>query len=297
LSEGGGFQKRSTPSLKTLDQRGAELAEILLGQDAAQLLTRCSTAKTVIIHDVPSSRLPFEMLTIAAPFARRAVQAGMSRRLAVRGVPIERLFARPAKAGKLEVLLIVNPTEDLPGTVAEADAVRTILDQQKNRVALTVLTGQEATKQAVQQSLAHADVIHYCGHAFFDGPGADQSGLILAGSEPLTLADLDGMDELPRVAFVNACEAGRVRGPVTTEAAAFAELFLRSGVEAYLGTYWRVGDSAAANFATGVYTGLAAGQTLEAAVTKARAALLDAQEPDWANYILYGDGRFRLIVG
>lgn len=296
LSEGGGFQKRSAPSLETLNHRGAELAETLLGKDAAQLLTRCREAKVVIVHDVSSSRLPFEMLTTATPAARPAVQVGMSRRLAVKGVPIERLFAKPPKAGKLDVLLIVNPTEDLPGTVAEANAVRTILDQHTHRVELYVLTGKEATKQTVLQALGHADVLHYCGHAFFDGPGADQSGLILAGPEPLTLEDWEGIDTLPRVAFVNACEAGRVRGPVTTEAAAFAELFLRSGVEAYLGTFWRVGDSAAATFATGVYTRLAEGQTLEAAVTKSRAALLEAQEPDWANYILYGDGRFRLVA-
>ena len=96
---------------------------------------------------------------------------------------------------------------------------------------------------------------------------------------------------------MNACEAGRVRGSTTTEAAAFAELFLRSGVEAYLGTYWEVGDTAAASFATGVYTRLAEGQTLESAVTKSRAELLKANEPDWANYILYGDGRFKLVVG
>jgi CHAT domain-containing protein len=267
-----------------------------LGTDAAQLLALCREAKVVVVHDVPSSRLPFEMLTTVAPAARPAVHAGISRRLAVKGVPVERLFSKPPKAGTLHVLLIVDPTEDLEGTVAEANAVRTILEQHKNRVELKVLTGNEAMKQAVLQALSSADILHYCGHAFFDGPGADQSGLILAGQDLLTLEDLEGMDTLPSVAFVNACESGRVRGPVTTEAAAFAELFLRSGVEAYVGTYWRVGDSAAANFATGVYTRLAEGQTLEAAVTQAREALLNAHVPDWANYILYGDGHFRLVV-
>jgi hypothetical protein len=296
LAEGVGDQKRRTPSLETLNHRGAELAEILLGTDAAQLLALCREAKVVVVHDVPSSRLPFEMLTTVAPAARPAVHAGISRRLAVKGVPVERLFSKPPKAGTLHVLLIVDPTEDLEGTVAEANAVRTILEQHKNRVELKVLTGNEAMKQAVLQALSSADILHYCGHAFFDGPGADQSGLILAGQDLLTLEDLEGMDTLPSVAFVNACESGRVRGPVTTEAAAFAELFLRSGVEAYVGTYWRVGDSAAANFATGVYTRLAEGQTLEAAVTQAREALLNAHVPDWANYILYGDGHFRLVV-
>ena len=297
FSVGNGPRKRVTPDLKTLNQRGAKLAEILLGKEATQLLTRCSQARTMIIHDVASSKLPFELLATSDGSSRPAVQSGISRRLAVEGVPTERLFAKPPKAGLLNVLLIVNPTEDLPGTEEEAEAVKAILEQSKDRVKLTVLTGRKATRKAVQAALAQADVVHYCGHAFFDGPGRDQSGLFLAGKEPLTLEDLENISSLPRVAFVNACEAGRVRGSTTTEAAAFAELFLRSGVEAYLGTYWEVGDTAAASFATGVYTRLAEGQTLESAVTKSRAELLKANEPDWANYILYGDGRFKLIVG
>ena len=288
---------RATPELGELAQRGAELANTLLGKGANQILMRCRDARIMIIHDVASSKLPFEMLTTPDGSGRPAVQKGISRRLAVEGVSIERLFARPPKAGLLEVLLIVNPTEDLPGTETEAKTVKSILDQHQAAVKLTVLKGKEATTEAVQSALAQADVLHYCGHAFFNGPGRDESGLILAGRVPLTLADLEKIPSLPRVAFVNACEAGRVRGSTTTEAAAFAELFLRSGVEAYLGTYWEVGDTAAASFATGVYTRLAEGQTLESAVTRSRAELLKADEPDWANYILYGDGRFKLVVG
>ncbi|MEJ7594799.1 MAG: CHAT domain-containing protein [Planctomycetaceae bacterium] len=270
---------------------------MLLGKGASQILLRCQDARTLIIHDVASSKLPFEMLSTPDGFSRPAVRKGISRRLAVEGVSTERLFARPPKVGLLNVLLIVNPTQDLPGTEAEGKSVRSILDQHPAAVKLTVLKGKQASTKAVQSALAEADVLHYCVHAFFSGLGRNESGLILAGQEFLTLADLEKIPSLPRVAFVNACEAGRVRGSTTTEAAAFAELFLRSGVEAYLGTYWEVGDTAAASFATGVYTRLAEGQTLESAVTKSRAELLKADEPDWANYILYGDGRFKLVVG
>ena len=295
FSAGGGLSKRETPDLNALKSRGVQLAATLIGKEATQLLSRCSQARVMIIHDVASSRLPFEILSATDAAVRPAVQAGLSRRLAVDGVPLERLFARPPKAGRLQALLIVNPTEDLPSTLPEAAAVRTILKQQAN-VELVELAGKQATKQAVLKAFASADVLHYCGHAFFNGPGADQSGLILAGPEPLTLADLADCPSLPRVAFVNACEAGRVRGNIVNEAAAFAELFLRSGVEAYLGTYWQVRDTAASTFAAVVYTQLADGHTLDAAVTEARSKLLAADEPDWANYILYGDGRFQLIA-
>ena len=297
FSNGRGSGKRATPDLNTLNQRGVKLAETLLGKDAAELLMRCSQFRTMIIHDVPSSKLPFEIMAASNGSARPAVQAGISRRLVVDGVPMERLFAKQPKSGPLNVLLIVNPTEDpnLSAAKKEADAIKSILIQHKQTIRLTELPGKKATVSAVGLALGRADILHYCGHAFFDGGEPDESGLILA-DDKMTLANLVNISSLPRVSFVNACESVRVRGTTTTQAAAFAELFLRSGVEAYLGTYWEVGDAAAAQFAAGVYAQLAAGQTLESAVTRSRADLLKASEPDWANYVLYGDGRFKLVV-
>jgi hypothetical protein len=294
LAAGSGVRKRATPDLATLASRGQELARLLLGDQADLILARTTGAKFVVVHDVGSSRIPFEMLRASAS-AAPAVGAGMSRRLAVPGVPVDHLFARPAKMGRFNVLLVINPTGDLPGAAQEGDAVEAVLKLQKERINLSVLRQGEATKAALLQAIATADVLHYCGHAFFGGPGESESGLLLAGEEPLTLADMRGV-ATPRVALVNACEAGRVRGAVTSEAASFAEFFLRGGVESYVGTYWEVNDRAAQIFSGEVYVRLADGATLDAAVTRARERLQQAKLPDWANYILYGDGRFRLVA-
>jgi CHAT domain-containing protein len=111
----------------------------------------------------------------------------------------------------------------------------------------------------------------------------------------VTLADLKGVETHLRLAFVNACEAARVRGRrKQNPAASFAEYFLRSGIEAFLGTYWPVGDTAAKEFATTVYQELANGKTLDEAVRLGRQALLKINSPEWANYLLYGGGNFRL---
>lgn len=293
FSVGSGGDGRTTPDLATLVSRGQELAALLFGDEADEILARTTDSKLVVIHDLASSRLPFETLS-SATSGPPASSAGMSRRLAVSGVPVERLFARPSKSDRFNVLLVIDPTGDLPGTVTEGEAVRAILEQQDG-VDLRTLRQDEATKQAFLEALESTDVLHYCGHAFFDGPGETQSGLVLAGREAVTLAAVRCMS-MPRVAFVNACEAGRVRGSVTTEAASFAELFLRGGVDAYLGTFWRVGDQAAKTFAGDVYAQLASGRTLEEAVTHARKTLEEARLSDWANYLLYGDGRFRLLA-
>jgi len=297
FAEGGGANKRQTPSFRTLQTRGQSLARMLLGDEAGELLQRCRASKVVVIHDVASSKLPFEMIATPKPDARPAVDAGLSRRLAVTEVSVGQLFAQPPKQGRLKVLLIVNPTEDLVGAEDEGELVKSILEQQKNRIELKVLFRDQATVAAARRALPQCDVLHYCGHAFFDGPGTEESGLLLAGGQRLTSSQLRKISPLPRVALVNACQAGRVRGEEETDTAAFAELFLRSGVEAYLGTYWQVQDRAAKYFAESLYSHLAAGEFLDAAVLRARQALFEAGEADWANYILYGEGNFRLVVG
>ncbi len=297
LAVGEGQQKRATPRLATLAKRGAQLATRLFGDRAAEFLSLCKDSRMIIVHDTESSKIPFEIL-LGVPESRPALAGGITRRLEVSGLDFGRQFAQPPKQGKLKILLISNPTKDLEGAAEEAEAVKTILNQ-SDRVELEILREDEATVENVSAALRRADILHYCGHAFFDGPGPEESGMILAGGPrgtPFTGADLAKIDPLPRMAFVNACEAGRVRGAPPTEAAAFAELFLHSGMDAYLGTFWEVGDTAAALFAETVYTQLATGETLEQATLAARNALFSANEPDWANYLLFGGGNFRLVV-
>lgn len=294
LSTGRGHSRRATPDLATLNERGAQLLVHLFGTDAAAMLEKCRDARMIVVHDTASSKVPFETM-LAAPDLRPALTGGITRRLSIAGLKFEQQFAKPPKKGKLRVLLVANPTKDLDGAAKEAAAVRAILQEQKEHLDLVELAEGEATPERVAAELAQADILHYCGHAFFDGPEPGESGLILAGGVPFTGEDLRKIDPLPRMAFVNACEAGRVRGQPASEATAFAELFLRSGMEAYLGTYWEVGDAAAELFARTIYLKLATGTTLEQAVLAGRQALFGADEPDWANYMLFGGGNFRLV--
>ena len=294
LAEGQGVSKRATPSQETLDQRGRNLAGQLFGPQAAAILSACRASKLVVVHDAPASKVPFEML-LADPDLRPALEGGITRRLSAEGLAFERQFAKPPKRGKLKVLLIANPTKDLPGAAEEAKSVKAALATQSKYVDLGVLWEEQATVANVTAALARSDILHYCGHAFFDGPEPRQSGLILARRTEFTGEDLRKIEPLPRMAFVNACEAGRVRGRGVANAAAFAELFLRSGIEAYLGTFWEVGDAAAAIFAGTVYAQLALGKPLDLAVLAGRKALFP-KYPDWANYMLFGGASFRLVT-
>ncbi len=297
LSQGGGTTQRATPQHDELLIRGANLTKKLLGENADGILAQCEGKRIVVIHDEAASRLPLETMTTLSDQTPLAVRFGISRRLAISGATIEQLFSRMPKIGQLNLLLIVNPRGDLPGTEAEAKQVQALLKPLSESIKLRVLFRQQATVHAVREELARADVLHYCGHAFFDAPGEDANGLLLAEGKVLTLQEMRSVVRLPRFAFVNACEGGRVRGgdPNAAASKAFAEFFLRSGVEAYLGTYWQVSDSGAASFATSVYTSLTSGLTLDAAVMDAKSSLFNKPDKEWANYILYGNGAYRLL--
>ena len=299
LSQGGGVTRRATPAHQELLSRGANLTRKLLGKHADAILEQCEGRRIVVIHDEAASKLPLETMTSLADQTPLAVRFGLSRRLAISKATPEQLFTRMAKSGQLNLLLIANPRGDLAGTEVEAKQVQALVRPLNESIRLRILFRQQATIKAVQEELANADILHYCGHAFFDAPGDDNSGLLLAGDEILTSAEMKKLARLPRFAFVNACEGGRVRGAAANVSAskAFAEFFLRSGVEAYLGTYWQVSDSGAAQFATSVYTELVNGATLDSAVKDAKALLLKAQDKEWANYILYGNGAYRLLEG
>jgi CHAT domain-containing protein len=150
------------------------------------------------------------------------------------------------------------------------------------------------------------DVIHYAGHAYFDRNHPSRSGVLCAGQQVLSGADLAGLGRLPTLIFFNACEAGRIRG---TGVAAppkpsgrdrlehnvgLAEAFLRGGAANYVGTYWPVGDTSAATFAESFYSRLMSSEPLGAAILAARREVRKLKSVDWADYILYGSPEFVL---
>jgi CHAT domain-containing protein len=150
-------------------------------------------------------------------------------------------------------------------------------------------------------------VVHYAGHAFFDPTVRSGSGLLCAGREVLSGADLAGVGNLPCLMFFNACESARVRKASPTGAAktpksaenvgrglSFAEALLRGGVANFLGTYWPVGDAAAEQFAPKFYEELLGGATLNKAISEGRNAVKKIDSPDWADYVFYGDPDFQV---
>jgi CHAT domain-containing protein len=290
LSTGEG--DRRTPAPEEIEKRRQFLAEKLFGPNYQEWFKNLAGTRVVIRHDLITSQIPFEIL-IAPNEGTTGLGGNVTRILALADVDPRLISARPPKKGKINLLLVIDPTQDLDAARREGEAVYASL-KNETRIAVVMLGGSEATKAAVRENLEFADIFHYCGHACFDLVSG--GGIDLADGR-LTSKDLPSLTSVPRLAFVNGCEAGRVRGSGAKEetgSLAFAELFLRMGIETYLGTYWKVQDSGAESFAKSVYGMLAQGAAIGEAVQRSRRKLAEEGKRDWVNYILYGSTDFRI---
>ena len=256
-----------------------------------------ATALSIVLDEVASG-LPWEALGHAESGWTPAITIPMSRRIKLSDA--ESTIAPSQRRGaRLRFLLVADPTGDLQGARDEAAAIAALLKRRPD-VDLVQIAGRDATHARVVQALADErwDMFHYAGHAFFDPDARAHSGLKVADG---VLRASDLLDaRVPRLIVLGACESARVRGPNDSEqdprAArwSFAEAVLRRGVRSFIGTFFVVDDDAAQAFSTCLYEGLLAGRQLGDAVRDARALLHRQLQPDWANFLLYGDGTLTL---
>ncbi|MCE3284962.1 MAG: hypothetical protein K0R70_1218 [Steroidobacteraceae bacterium] len=287
---------------------GSGLARLLVAPSVREGLEAMHARPLVVLHDREASRVPWEVLRIGE--AHPALGAGLSRRYASESLTVARWRDDRSSTGPLRVLLIVDPTEDLPGAAAEGQALQDLL--RARGTTFDVLERGEATRARVLAALATGsfDVLHFAGHAFFDASNPGNGGLLCAGKEILRGADLAGLGTLPALVFCNACEAARVRKrtgrtarprpPVRLLGArrsmtGIAEAFLSGGVANFMGTHWPVGDDAAFAFSRELYGTLLKGETLGDAVLGARRRVAALPSLDWADYVLYGNAEFRIV--
>ena len=287
----------------TLDEYGAKLAGLVLTEDITAVLRAMTKRRLVVVLDAPSSRIPWETLRLGDRFP--ALAAGMSRRYMADNLSVAKWLEKRRHGDRLDILLVVNPTEDLPGAEKEGDRVGEIFGT-LSRVRIDELRGDQATKAVLTEAFSSGryDVVHYAGHAFFDANRPARSGIVCAGDERLRGEELASLGNLPTLVFFNACEAARIRRAkdctvptIQTRvdtSVGLAEAFLRGGVANYVGTYWPVGDAPAKAFAEAFYTHLLNGTPIGDALLKARQAVAKQESLDWADYIHYGNPRFVL---
>lgn len=294
---------------------GLQLANLVLANDVVTVLPRFRNHPLVIVHDAPTSRIPWDTIGFGQDKKTAwfpAAERGLSHRYAAENLSVAKWLEERVQDNVLNVLLIVNPTGDLNGAEREGKRVRAQLGQQSG-CKLTVLRRDQATRQAVLAAFSSGqyDIIHYAGHAEFNPRHPSRSGIVCANDVRLTGADLASVSRLPALVFFNACESARLRGangngrrPKTKKVKSradhivdnvgFAEAFMRGGVANFLGTYWPVGDDAADKFSEVFYSDIIAGKSVGEALLNGREEVRKLDSPDWANYIFYGNTDFVL---
>ena len=280
---------------------GRKLGSLVLHPALAEALLATRGQGLSVVHDAAASRVPWEALNLRGWFP--ALDGGLSRRYATADLVPARFDAGRRTQKELGVLVIANPTGDLPGAELERERIAGILKPAR-AVRLTEVTGAAATLARVTAEFESGrhDVIHFAGHAWFDAQRPGESGLVLSDGE-LTGTTLAALRRLPPLVVFNACESARLRRGAKPGSArraqsiaknlSLAETLLRAGLAHYVGTHWPVDDSSAAAFASVFYTQLLH-TSIGAALVKARRAIQARRSPDWADYVHYGDAEFRL---
>ncbi|HTO04023.1 MAG TPA: CHAT domain-containing protein, partial [Opitutus sp.] len=221
---------------------GTRLAALVLNDSVAAGLEGTIGNHLVVVHDAEASRIPWETLCLNEKFP--GLVGGMSRRYLAADLSVAKWLEQRRHDDWLDVLLVVDPTEDLSGAVKEGQRIDELFTASQ-QVHLTVVKGKAATRARLRAEFASGnyDVLHYAGHAYFDPGQTARSGIVCSDGN-LTGAELVELGNLPSLVFFNACESARVRSEVKRESnhvsrhiqeriqrnSGLAEAFMRGGV-------------------------------------------------------------------
>jgi hypothetical protein len=203
----------------------------------------------------------------------------------------------------LQILVMIASPSDYPQLDVEQEwtKLRTALAplEQANQVQVTRL--ETATLAALRRQLRRADwhVLHFIGHGGFD-PQTQDGVLVLEDqtgrSRLVSGQDLGVLvhDHDPlRLVVLNACEGARA--DPNDPFAGTAQSLIQQGIPAVVAMQFEITDPAAIGFASELYTAVADGYPLDAALAEARKAIwADGNQVEWATPVLHlraPDGR------
>jgi hypothetical protein len=282
----------------TLRRVGHTLFDQLLTTHAKQTLQNTRVDLLHLAVDEQLAFIPWEMLHDGVLFWSQRYAIGRTVRTqhpVEVPVPLDALSPR-------RLLIVADPQGNLPGAHTEGCRLRSFLSARLPDTSIQLITSRVTVTQ-VRDRLRECDIIHYAGHAQYDGNHPEQRGWRLHDGD-LSLQDLTPMaggGPLPALVFANACNSGPDIAPTLDHSAAhgaqpLANAFILAGVRHYLGTTWEIPDEAGATFASAFYDRLLAGAPIGVAVRLARLACLAEYGEGsviWASYLLYGDPTVR----
>ncbi len=289
------------------------LFQLLLPHDFKD--TARQVQQMVFVLDGYTANLPWElMLADDRPLATRTAMvrqlSSTHYRSRINQTTVRRAFVvgNPSTAGYFQALAnprAVGPTalDDLPAAEREAQAVAESLLRQGFEVERSIGADQGATAVINRLYRQPYRIVHIAGHGVYDEPGADsqaRSGVVLSDGLLITAAEIDAMETVPDLVFLNCCHLGKVDAePVAFNKLAYsvARQLIDIGVRAVVVAGWAVEDAPASLFAETFYERLLADNLpFGEAVFQARRTTWERYPNSitWGAYQAYGDPGWRL---
>lgn len=188
--------------------------------------------------------------------------------------------------------------EPLPSARGEAKRIRARL-----KSGAKVLLGAAASEQLFsERSLDGHSLLHFGTHTLIHPTVPYRSAILLAPSGPetdglLQPREIQHLDLDGRATILAVCSGAAGEWVDGEGLLSLARAFIAAGAPAVVASRWPVDDRHAQVFFDRVYRGLARGQTLSAALSRAGRGLHEAGYPAeaWAGYVLIGDGAWSPI--
>lgn len=182
---------------------------------------------------------------------------------------------------------------------AERQTIETALAESE---AFSLTFHAHATLATLENALAdQCQVFHFAGHGAFQTEATETAGKVQGKGYLILVSEDGGMEPFPadrlaanlrgrgvRLVVLGACEGGR-RDAVNAWSG-IAPALNRTGIPAVVAMQYTIGDQNAIAFMRRLYTALAAGQAIDAAVSDGRLAILNRgheAELEWGIPVLY----------
>ena len=242
--------------------------------------------------------LPWELIHDGSEFL--CLKYAVGRRL-TSDQPFSSPRRHPRSALQTRVLVVADPTSDLPAAGREGREVGTLL-RESCSMQVDEFTASAMTKRDFLLCLKDYDIVHFAGHASHDAASPDESCLVMSDGE-IQAFEIERFiaSRSPAVVFLNACwSAEELRDPdsYSPMMRGLGRTFLYAGVAAFIGYLIPVPDDSATRFAVAFYEALSQGQTIGESVRRARICCRDPKAPNdltWSSAVLYGDPAARAI--
>lgn len=262
------------------------------------IIHKLKTTQRTSIHfniDPTLALIPWELLHDGNSFLSDHFRIGKTIRGGVHKSP-----HRPNQI--IKMLIIADPTEDLPGAQKEGEALFTILSQKvpSHLLELEYIGGRQVTKLKLLSLIKDKHIIHYSGHLHFSDNSLE-NGWLLSDDKILKAREIKSSGISTDLVFSNSCMSAKTSGKkINTDILnQHAGAFLTAGIKSFIGTNWEILDNQRTiDFTIRFYTSLFAqksvGESLYLAKEFARRNF-SSHDLTWANYSLFGNPDFALI--